>query len=490
MFDSIVRTITKPAGYTDRGQRLNVLKAVLDGTMYAGLSYEYADEKSPAGEYIPVRERKPSVRYNLCRLVVEDSVSMLFGSGRFPAIVCDDDPTQEALADILDESAFSEAMVSAATVGAIGSVAILMRVLGNRVFWTVMPTMTLTPEWDPKAPDTLMRLTERYQVRGDVLAAQGYSIPTDQRAASFWFQRTWDDLAETWFLPILVSDADRGKLPVVDDQNTVAHGLGFCPAVWIRNLPGGVAEDGVCTFEPAIETQIEIEYRLSQGGRALHYASDPLMMIRDPAGDTTGNILRSASNALMVGKDGDAKMLQIDGAATGAVLEFVHGLRELAIEAIHGNRSSADKMAAAQSGRAMEMLHQPLINLVDNLRQSYGRAMLRLARMVVMAGTKFALTAFDAPVAEMTTAKRLTLRWGPYFAPTVHDQSTTTNTLATQFKSGLVSRESAVEKICHMEAIPDPIAEVARIKADIAAEDARLATQPGVQTKASEIVPQ
>ena len=490
MFDSIARSINRPAGYDDRAQRLTVLKAVLDGTMYDGLAFEFGDEKGPDQQYVPLRQRKPSVRYNLCRLVVEDSVAMLFGAGRFPTLTSEHDDTQAGLADILDESAFSEAMLEAAQIGSTGSVAVLMRILGNRVFWTVMPTPCLTPEWDPKAPDTLLRLTERYQVQGSVLADQGYTIPPILRTSSFWFQREWDDTSETWYLPLLVADATNGKKPVVDTQNSVEHALGFVPAVWIKNLPGGGGVDGRCTFEPAIETQIEIEYRLSQGGRALQYASDPLMMIKDPAADTNGDMVRTAANALVVGKDGDAKMLQIDGAATGAVLEFVHGLREFALETVHGNRASADRLAAAQSGRAMEMLHAEQIGMVDQLRQSYGRAMLRLARMVVVAQQKFKLTAFEEVVPVMDAGKRLKLRWGPYFAPTVHDDAVETNTLSIQFKTGLISRESAVERVCHLEAIPDHAAEVERIQSDIAAEDKRLLNQPGVQTKASEIVTQ
>ncbi len=40
--------------------------------------------EAQAGEYIPLRLRRPSVRYPLCRTVVEDSVSLLFSEGHFP----------------------------------------------------------------------------------------------------------------------------------------------------------------------------------------------------------------------------------------------------------------------------------------------------------------------------------------------------------------------------------------------------------------------
>jgi hypothetical protein len=79
-------------------------------------------------------------------------------------------------------------MAEAALRGSIGSVAILLRVLKSRVFFRVLDTRYLTPVYDPEAPDTLLRVTERYKVPGAILAAQGHALPDP--AATYWFQRT------------------------------------------------------------------------------------------------------------------------------------------------------------------------------------------------------------------------------------------------------------------------------------------------------------
>ena len=71
-----------------------------------------------------------------------------------------------ALADIVKETRLNLTMTEAAMRGSIGSVAILMRVLRGRVFFDVLDTTYLTPEWDPEEPDTLTRVTEKYKVRG------------------------------------------------------------------------------------------------------------------------------------------------------------------------------------------------------------------------------------------------------------------------------------------------------------------------------------
>ena len=57
-----------------------------------------------------------------------------------------------SLADIAKETRLNLTMTEAAIRGAIGSVAIVMRVLRGRVFFNVLDTTYLTPEWDPRSP--------------------------------------------------------------------------------------------------------------------------------------------------------------------------------------------------------------------------------------------------------------------------------------------------------------------------------------------------
>src|SRR6201999_3016559 len=189
---------------------------------------------------------------------------------------------------------------------------------------------------------------------------------------------------------------------VVDLERSVSHKLGAVPIVWIKNLPGrpwtGDPNDGACTFAAAMHTQVEIDYQLSQVGRGLKYSGDPTLVLKDPA-LPDGDIVKGAGNALIVSEKGDARLLEIGGTASAAVIEYVRTLRELALESIHGNRASPDKVAAAQSGRALERLNQGLIWLADNLRTSYGEVgLLQLARLIVRASQIYSLVVFGEPI--------------------------------------------------------------------------------------------
>lgn len=216
----------------------------------------------------------------------------------------------------------------------------------------------------------------------------------------------------------------------------------------------------------AIETQIEIDYQLSQAGRGLKYSSDPTLLIKEPATNDS-EIIKGAGNALVVSEKGDAKLLEIGGTASTAVLEYVRTLREFALESVHGNRANADRLTTAQSGRALEMMNQGLIWLADNLRISYGEgALLALARMVLRASHVYQLNVLGQEIAPMDPAVRLTLKWPRWYPPTAEDRQRDAQTLATLAGAGQISRESAIKSIADTYDIESVSTELRRITAD------------------------
>ncbi len=269
MYRTICDLLPFDQDYAERSRQLSIYQKLLDGTFYDALPYEFHEERTSSGEYIPLRQRRPSVRYGLARLVVEDSVALLFSEGHFPAFDSPDPVVRDALAAVARDLKLNAIMVEAGLRGSIGSVALLLRVLRGRVFVDVLDTPYLWPQWAADAPDTLCRVVERYKVSGANLAAQGFAV--SDIGGVYWFQRVWDKEFERWYEPLAVGSAG---LPVEDPERTIRHGLGFVPLVWVKNLPGGGGGvDGACTFRSAIDTSIEIDYQLSQAGRGLKYRS-------------------------------------------------------------------------------------------------------------------------------------------------------------------------------------------------------------------------
>lgn len=288
---------------TFRQAKLHILGLFLDGKIYNNLTpwhMEYSGN-GDSGKYIPLQQRRPSVIYRLPRIIVKDSVSMLFGEEHFPQVRCDDnDEINDFLQYITRASNLRYAMLAAAKKGALGSVCIIVKMLKGRFYFDVMPTQGLDPVFDNMEPNKLIFLTHTKKVLGENLISLGYSIPENQLRDYFFVIREWTKYAEIYYLPIRcnkpkkdIKESDKK----IDDKRSIHHGLGFLPAVWIKNSPECQEIDGESTFECILDDCIELDYQLSQHGRLLRYNSDPTLVIKDPSG-LSGEELIKGSGAL------------------------------------------------------------------------------------------------------------------------------------------------------------------------------------------------
>ena len=446
---SLQARMPRDAEMPERSFRLGALEAVLDGRQYDVLPHSFSCERSESGDYVSLDERRPSVRTGLCRVVVEDSVSLLFSEGHWPTLRANDPRTVAALADLVRETHLNDTMLEAATRGSVGSVAVLLRAVERRPYFEVLSTRFLTPQWSRKRPGALLSVTERYKVAASELRLLGYEV--DATETQMWFQRRWDSQAETWFLPTPVGSTAPAR---VDAERTVVHGLGFVPLVWMRNISGGRALDpdgcdGACTFSAGIDTVIEADYLLSQAGRGLKYGSDPTLVLKDSnaaLGPAAGPVRSGgAANALTIPPEGDAKLLEINGNAAAAVLAHVQELRAIALEAMHGNRAHGDRLTSGQSGRAIELMFQGLIWLADRLRISYGECgLLSLMRMVCTASSRvrggLQIGGQDYP--ELDPAG-LSLVWPSWFPASFADRQAQAATVTTLVGSGIIDHSTA-----------------------------------------------
>lgn len=486
---------------------IDLYTRVYDGKLYDHLTYFYFQEREGGtnGAYIPLNMRQPSVKIPFCKLVVDNSVSLLFGNDHFPKIGCEDDTLREKLEEMMTDYKFNAIMSRSATIGSTGSVIIFVNIYDGILKLEPKSTKNFTPVFDKVIPNKLIKLTERYKVSGALLIAQGYTNIKEPKK-KYWFHRVWDENSEIWYVPYLCSEKDP-KLKV-DKKRSTIHNLGLLPAKWIKNLnkildfdDNGAVVDGECTFARVVDANIEIDYQLSQGGRALKYSSDPLLVLKleddqmtlqqnmtqvvvspsngeahaalNPGIGGTGKALaRSASNALILNKDDEAKLLEIGGTAINAVLEFVRNLREYLLETAHGNRSNADKVNAAQSGRAMQAMNQALIWLTDNLRVSYGEGgLLEIIQMIIEIVKIQGFGIFIGGKFERDlnpSNEKITLAWPPWYPDTPGDRVQSANAIKTNVDAGVLSKETGTKNIADDYNIEDIAAETSRIAQDAA----------------------
>lgn len=480
MLKTLKALVPKSDKLPDRAYTLTWRRKFLDTSIYDLLPHEFYEEKNSSNEYVPLKDRAPSVRYGLPAIIVSDTTSLLFDEDHFPAIELGDDDSEAQLSRVFKSCNLRMHMQNAAECGSVGSVGVLLRQLEGRLFVEVMDTTYLTPFWKKKAPDTLEKVVEKYIVRGHELIEIGYQIDKKDKDRDFWFQRDFTEQEEVWYLPWPVSrTVEEEKLSKYDamqrdEKRTVKHDLGFVPVEWIKNLPGGDETDGRCTFELGLPISVEIDYLLSQGGRGLKYASDPTLHIKEPGyqnpeGGEGEPLVKGAANAIVTGPESDVRLLEINGSANAAVLAHVEKLRELALELCSGSRASPDKLSTAQSGRAMELMNQNLIWLASKLRTTYGEtALARIVKKISKINARSPIKIEDedeVPVGAIK-AKKVNLKWPPWYAPTATDHQAMSVAIAGYRDAGIISRKTAVRQISHDFDIDDPDQEIRDIDAD------------------------
>jgi len=461
-----------PDYYTERARRLSVFEMFLNGEIYDNLSPFYMEYNGSSG-YVPLCERKPSIIFNIYAVIVSQICSFLFGDNHFPSVKCDESNhsgTAAVLEKIADQSSLKLKMINAVRSGAVGSVAIIVKYIKGKYLYEILKTKYLSPVFEDCDENTLSFLREKIYYSGEELSENGYKIPPENYNKSYCVIREWTNNAEIYYQPFEKGeDGDDNFKLLIDTQRSCQHNLGFIPVVWIKNPHESKSfQDGRCLFEDIIDIGIEIDYQLSQHGRGLKYNSDPTLVIKDP-GRLENEQLIKGTGALMLGQDGDAKLLQIDGSATKAVIDYVDKIRQFALEVIRGDRGNPDKLLSSHSGRALKILNKAIISLVSELRVSYGDLGLKkIYQMILKIESCESIEKFgrDSKIDCDSCCDHLMLDWPSFYEETEEEKQACANTLKTLADAEILSRETATKEISQKYNITDVGAERTAIEKD------------------------
>lgn len=479
----------EPSQELDRSKLIEAYKKMYSGTLYDVLQHDFCTETVNDGVYVPISDRIPCVQTNLAKVVVDETTALVFGESHFPRLkINDDDSSYKFATSLIKTCKLNKIMQDAMIIGSTGSVCIFMVLVDGKPHFYPQSTEHLTPIYDPLDPRRLVKIVEKVKMPTKLLNAQyGYNLSTDYM--EHWVLKELNEENHIVYNPIPVSGShilDESKIrqygtykmmqagqeevelrevndysttsmpglmqkivPSIDKKRSKEHNLGFCPAVWIKNMPtmNTWDIDGGCTFGAAVETIIALDYTLSQAYRALKYSSEPVLMVSDPSGLMPKKLTKSANKVLMLGKDADAKWLEINGSAATASIDYAKHLREVALEALSGNRVTPEKIHAAQSGKAMELMNQPLIWLCEKFRSSYGEfGLVKIIELAIKANALTPIRLRDGVygISYADPEWTVELDWPDWFDATGQDLMAEANALAVMRNEGLISRETAL----------------------------------------------
>jgi hypothetical protein len=458
----VVRRIFAPA-VDARAQALSSAEAFYQGRQYEGRGLQPSWDKVPVGQRpAPLRLQKPSVQYDVPKTIVDRPTALLFGEGRFPELHLDPDaPDTDVkavnawLARVADEGKLAhQALVWGKLANSVGSGCLTWAVVAGEgdeageFEFTPHKTQYCTPTFDPKRPGRLVALEKKYSYVKTVRRDTAAGVVAVQE--TWWHRETWDRAAHVVYADQPAPKDGGEPATWTDVADTATHDFGFVPGVWVKPLDDGEAAnvDGpplTCGIEDLTE---DIDRTLSQKSRALRYNLDPERWYTGLSPEQAATLKVGGGATTALPKDGAAGLLEMSNGPQEAAEAHVTAHKARAFETTRVVSPDPEKLlAAARSGRALEILHGPMIELVGELRQTFGSALRDLLNQIVRAaraGKLGALGKLASPPPAAIPPGRVKLAWGPYWNPSPEDLQTAANIAATLVREEICDRETAV----------------------------------------------
>jgi hypothetical protein len=429
---------------------------------YWGKQYEHL-EPWDSEEELQLREKKPSVRVRLTKQTVDTVTAYLFGEGRAPTWKVEAPDTEEGEQAPDTEqinAALQEAIRSSGLGGQYnelgrlaclnGTVGLAFHVFeGGRLDVEVLRLSDAHPTF---GRHDRARAIENNIDFDDLLELDEYwrSFQTDPlsgESKEFWHRRRWELNRTVEFVPIDISEIDvldadaMAALEWVEDEEaTVEHELGFVPVEWIKLLEVTNDIDGPPLLdEPEFELEDEVNYTLSQMGRAIRYNGEPKVVFTDvdnmnkealkTGSQHTWSITSSPSKNATAG----VELLELNGAGQQVGFEYVDRIRrslhEVARVVIHDPQSWSGTL----SGTALKLMLAPMVALIQDVRPQFEKGIGRLLSKM--------LRALDVGEFDVTATWPDVVEWTP------DDVVQMLTAVQLAFDQGFITRKTAVSML-------------------------------------------
>lgn len=526
---------------TQRAIEITRLRAYAQSKQYDGRPDFWSGEDAD-GKVVPLRERAPCVIYPLPKIATNRVVDFCFGETRFPVLTVPETKDGSGVYNLAISADDAEALTSGISDlvkhAAVRSVLVRMmrRGLQERTAVAIFSIREGQYAVELPSPDhcqatfagddpsrEVIALSWVYQYAAEVYDEKLRDVVTQR----LWFRRDIDATSVTEYEPTPV-DTDGRKAPAWKAKPPVPHGFGFCPVLWVRNVPSECSHlDGQALLEGSLNECDALNFAYSQRHRGIVFfgtpqpwetgVSDedgPEAKQRTANGYSPDSPAQPAPYGAMVAKAARATapdriwsyegenvklgLLETTGTAFKVATDHVNDIRQRISEAT--SVVLADPDAAKGMGdlnaKLLAMLYAPMLSLVDTLRdetwwpalQSVVSTMLRMlvavrgkgvllpnAEKLAQVLAKFQVTTADSKV--RWVCPPLEAVWGDSFAPSNTEIGEGIRAASDAKEAGLITTKTAAGYVAPYFGVTKPDQEVdeAQKEADKRAEKAQAA---------------
>lgn len=448
-----------------RSHHLEKLDQFYENRQYDHLAdWDQACQESE--DFIAIRKRKPRIIFPFASNFSGRLTSKLIGESVFPRFPVEGSPDdQEFIAAVILESNLrSHLLEPFRRTVATGSCFIRFWISGGRYHFKWYKTKFCYPVWQD---GDLESVKIRY------VYADENQVDLNGDPKLKWYQLELNKTAEITFDN---PDYEEDVEPTFNEVSRIEHGLGFVQGQWFRT--DETSEDGY-GFISDITTFIdEFNYNLSQSSQALSYNQEPQLAFSKMTEDETANIIRSSTRSWNLGREGDAKFIESDLGGVESAGNFRDKIKTNLSDITRIVVLDPEKIVgSAQSAKAMEVLHGPLKDLVDELRLVVGPQIRELVLRLAIATLKSASNGVEPPldVEGYTPGEgllRLKTKWPELFQQTLDDLQKKVAIASGAKNGGLIAPRTATKYVAEDFGVEDIDAEIAEIEAHQAAQAA------------------
>lgn len=436
-------------GYGIKGKhfRSEVLKKIdtyLNGNQYDGK--KDWDETCYDDAYVKLKDRRPKIIFPFAKVYSDRMSSKLVGKSTFPKFRIEEDEESDYFINkvLIPNSYFKAKMLGVAKDFSLRTSAFVRFKFDDGQLRIIKYNSNYCyPEFDSSGALESVEVKYIYKTE-EIDESTGTYIRR-------WFRLILSKEKDTFFnSPVYKENSE----PQWEVEEEIEHKLGFVQGEWFRLGENPHSPDGennpiiydMCEFIDALN------YNLSQSDSAVNYATEPQLAITGLDAEEQEKLIKSASKTWLLGREGQANFLEISGSGVKSAKEQREDYMKMFQDIARIVFLDPDKMAAqAQSGKAMEVLHGPMVEFINEMRPWFEKGMISLLKKitttVVLLNLAGVQTQFLVPPRWQPQSLDLRASWPPIFELTTQDKQQLVSIAVQIANANIISRDSALKWI-------------------------------------------
>lgn len=411
-------------------------------------------------EGLKPRQKCPRLRMAFAKTLAQRLTSKLVGTSVFPSFNIVDSPDDQLfIRAILKESKIKAAILEPTR---------RMINTGSVLFRYYLEAGTIKTEWY-----NAKYVYPEFQENGELLQATIKYVYTDEDDRDQFgnFKKKWFKLDLMIDREILYDNPEykQNEEPVFEVVSEVVHDLGFVQAEWMKTCDMPDGPDGFAIVEDLTEFIDEMNYSMSQSSNAVSFNQDPQLTFTGMTEDELNDVVKSSMKSWNLGLKGEAKFLESNLGGVQRAMEMRDKVRLNIQDISRIVLLDPDKIVgSAQSAKAMEVLHGPLKDLVDELRMPMElhlkKLIQKMSLTVLIANSRGIPVPIDIPPGYKPTTLDFEVEWPPIFQQTMEDLQKKVQVVTAATSANLISRETGTKylmKDFNVENLEEEIAKIA-----------------------------